>query len=211
MNEEQAILDFFSRPENLSLSLKLAEQMDMLREQMNNRFWRETQLRLGKMQKELGLAWLLEPTEDRNAPDRLVGLHCDIGTKQPLYLRPMLEQQYLGKEWRIYFGLMWSTLPAPAQLEIPAVKILKASLQKAGFKSNESFLAWRWTAFHPRSKDFLLRYAHQPEKLLDEAAGVFATLLADHCEAIDSANAALDSPQHSLAASLDSLRNELID
>jgi hypothetical protein len=41
MNEEQAVLDFFSRTENLSLGLSVAEQMDELRVQMNNRLWRD--------------------------------------------------------------------------------------------------------------------------------------------------------------------------
>ena len=88
---------------------------------------------------------------------------------------------------------------------------LKASLQKAGFKNNENFLAWQWTAFHPRRKDFLLRYARQPEILLDDIETIFRTLLIDHREAIEQANAALDSRSRSLAASLDRLRDELID
>jgi hypothetical protein len=211
MNEERAILEFFAQPENLSLGLSVAEQMEKLREQMNNRLWLELLSRLERLIKEHELAWRLEPTEDRNAPDCLVGLHCSIGMEQPHYLRPMMEQQYLGGEWRIYFGLMWSAAPSREQLRIATINGLKASLQKAGFKSNESFLAWRWTAFHPRRKDFLLRYAQQPEKLLDDIENIFSPLLIDHREAIESANAALKGTPHSLASSLDRLRDELID
>ncbi len=212
MNEEQAILEFFARTENLTLGLSVAEQMDKLREEMNNRLWLELLSRLEVLIKEHRLAWRLEPTEDRNAPDCLVGLYCNTSTEQPLYLRPMMEQQYLGGEWRIYFGLMWSAAPSPEQLGIAAVNSLKASLQNAGFKNNTSFLAWRWTAFHPRRKDFLLRYAQQPEKLLDDAEIIFRTLLIDHREAIEHANTALKSaPRSLLAASLDRLRDELLD
>ncbi len=211
MNEEQAILEFFAQPENLSLGLSVAEQMDKLRVQMNNRLWLELLSRLERLMKEHGLAWHLEPTEDRNAPDCLVGLHCIIGTEQSLYLRPMMEQQYLGGEWRIYFGLMWSAAPSRELLRIATVNGLKASLQNAGFKNNENFLAWRWTAFHPRCKDFLLRYAQQPEILVDEIENIFRSLLIDHREAIESANAALKCMPRSLAPSLDRLRNELID
>jgi hypothetical protein len=211
MNEEQAVLGFFAQTENLSLGLSVAEQMDKLREQMNNRLWLDLRSRLDGVIKRHGLAWNIEPTEDRNAPDCLVGLHCGTGTEQPIYLRPMLEQQYLGGEWRIYFGLMWSTVPSPEQLGIAAVKSLKGSLQKAGFKSNESFLAWQWTAFHPRRKDFLLRYAQQPEKLLADVEIIFSALLIDHREAIEHANAALKSAPRGLTASLDRLRDELID
>lgn len=211
MNEEQAVLDFFSQTENLPLGLSVAEQMDSLREQMNNRLWRELLQRLQPMFEEHGLAWHIHLTEDKNAPDSLVGLHCTTVTGQPLYLRPMMEQQYLGGVWRIYFSLMWSATPSPDQLALPAVRTLKMSLQNAGYKNNESFLAWQWTAFHPRRKDFLLRYTQQPEKLLDDVETILKTLLIDNRETIEQANAALKSTPGSLAASLNKLRDELLD
>lgn len=212
MNEEQAVLDFFAQTENLPLGLAVAEQMDALREQMNNRLWRELLARLQALINDHGLAWRVEPTEDKNAPDSLVGLHCTTSTEQPLYLRPMMEQQYLGGAWRIYFGLMWSAAPSPDQIGLPAVSSLKESLQKAGFKNNESFLAWQWTAFHPRRKDFLLRYAHRPEPLLGEMEAILKTLLIDHGTSIELANAALKTAQRGLlASSLNRLRDELID
>jgi len=211
MNEEQSILEFFAQPENLSLGLSVTEQMDKLRVRMNNHLWLELLSRLERGIKEHGLDWHPEATEDRNVPDCLVGLHCNIGAEQPLYLRPMMEQQYVGGEWRIYFGLMWSTAPSREQLRIATVNGLKASMQNAGFKNNENFLAWRWTAFHPRRKDFLLRFAQQPEKLLDDIENIFSPLLIDHREAIATANATLKSMPHSLASSLDRLRDELID
>ena len=212
MNDEQAILDFFSQPENLPLALSVAEQMDKLRGQMNNRFWQKLLARLNASIKEHELAWRVELTEDKNAPDSLVGLHCTALTEQQLYLRPMMEQQYLGGECRVYFGLIWNTAPAPDQLGLAHVSNLKASLQKAGFKSNESFLAWQWTMFHPRRKDFLLSYARQPEKLLDDVLTIFSALLIDHRELIEQANEVLKTTQpRSLSAYLDRLRDELLD
>lgn len=211
MNEEQAVLDFFSRTENLSLGLSVAEQMDELRAQMNNRLWRDLHGRLKAMIGLHGLAWQVEITEDKNAPDSLVGLHCVTSSEQALYLRPMMEQQYLGGVWRIYSGLMWSASPSPDQLGLPAVSALKAALQTAGFKSNENFLAWQWTAFHPRRKDFLLRYALQPEKPLGEMEATLKTLLMGHSVPIEQANAALKSAPRSAAVSLDRLRSKRID
>jgi hypothetical protein len=202
MNEEQAILDFFSQPENLQLALSVAEQTDQLRVQMNNRFWRELMSRLQTLIKEHELAWHVDLTEDKNAPDSLVGLHCVSLTERQIYLRPMMEQQYLGGEWRVYFDL----------LSLSAVSNLKKSLQKAGFKSNESFLAWQWTAFHPRRKDFLLNFARHPEKSLDDAVKIFGSLLIDQHELIEQANAVLmTTPSRSLSVSLDQLRDELLD
>ena len=211
MNEEQAVLDFFAQTENLPLGLSVAEQIDRLREQMNNRLWLDLQLRLQTLIEEHELKWRINPTEDKNAPDSLVGLHCTTITEQALYLRPMIEQQYLGGAWRIYFGLMWSATPSPVQLALPAVSTLKLSLQNAGFKNNESFLGWQWTTFHPRRKDFLLRYTQQPEKLLDDVETILKTLLIDNREAIEQANAALKSTPGSLVASLNKLRDELLD
>lgn len=209
MNEEQAIVDFFAQPENLRLGLTVAEQMDSLREQMNNRLWRELISRLKTLIKEHGLAWRADLTEDKNAPDSLVGLHCTALTEQQLYLRPMMEQQYLGGEWRVYFGLMWSAAPSPDQLGLASVSSLKESLQKAGFKSNENFLAWQWTAFHPRRKDFLLRYARQPEQLSDEMEAILKSLLMKYDTAITQANAALRNAPSSMTVSLSQLRSKL--
>ena len=211
MNEEQAVLDFFAQPENLPLGLAVAEQMDTLREQMNNRLWQELLPRLQALINDHELAWRVQPTEDKNAPDSLVGLHCTTSTEQPLYLRPMMEQQYLGGVWRIYFGLMWSAAPSPEQLGLPAVSSLKESLQTAGFKSNENFIAWQWTAFHPRRKDFLLRYSLQPEKLLGDMEAIFKTLLLEHRVSIEQANAALKTAPRSMTVSLDQLRSKRVD
>lgn len=211
MKEEQAVLDFFAQAENLPLGLAVAEQMDVLREQMNNRLWRELQPRLDTLINLHELAWQVAPTEDQNAADKLIGLHCTLRAEQAHYLQPMLEQQYLGGDWRIYFGLMWSAAPAPDQLKLPAISCLKAALQKAGFKNNENFLAWQWTAFHPRRKDFLLRFGQHPEKLLGDFEAIFKMLLITHRESIEQANAALKNAPLGLAASLSQLRDQLID
>ena len=212
MNEEQAILEFFARTENLTLALSVAEQMDNLREQMNNHFWLGLLSRLETLTEGHEMAWHLEPTEDRNARDCLVGLHCVAGNERPLCLIPMIEQQYLGGEWRIYYGLMWGAAPSHEQLELSAVNSLKASLQKAGYKNNERFLAWQWTAFHPRSKDFLLRYAHRPEQLLGETETILKKLLIDYGAAITQANEALHTiTPRSLRGSLNQLRKELLE
>ena len=211
MKEEQAVLDFFAQAENLPLGLSVAEQMDDLRKQMNNRFWQELRVRLKALINEHGLAWQVVTTEDMNAPDGLVGLYCSTSIEQPLYLRPMMEQQYLGGVWRIFFGLMWSASPTPEQLGLSAVSSLKASLQTAGFKSNENFLAWHWTAFHPLRKDFLLRYSLRPEILLSDIEAIFKTLVIEHRVPIEQANAAIKSAPRGLNDTLDQLRKELVE
>ena len=208
MNEEQAVLDFFAKEENLPLGLSVAEQIDKLREQMNNRLWRELHQHVDSLINTHQMDWQVEFTEDSNAPDNLVGLHCKARTEAEIYLRPMMEQQYLGSEWRIYFGLMWSAAPTPDLIGSAAVCNLKESLQHAGFKDNANFLAWQWTRFYPRRRDFLLRYAREPEKLLGEMTAILNTLLIDQRDSIKLANTELRSAPRSVTISLDRLRSK---
>lgn len=208
MNEEQAVLNFFAQPENFPLGLSVAEQMDGIREQQNNRYWRDLLPRLDALISDLALPWECALTEDKNAPDNLVGLHCTLSKEQPIYLRLMLEQQYLGGAWRIYFGLMWSSTPTPEQLALPAICALKQSLQDAGHKNNANFLAWQWTAFHPRRRDFLLRYSQHPEAVLGETVAILGKLLTEHRSQIEQANDALQAVPRSMAVSLDQLRSK---
>jgi len=211
MKEEQAVLDFFANAVNLPLGLAVAEQMDRLRAQMNNRLWHGLLERLGKMFEEYAIAWRAEITEDKNATDVLVGLHCAPYEDQSLYLSPMMEQQHLGGQWRVYYGLMWNTKPSPDQLGLKEVGNLKLALQKAGFKSNENFLAWQWTPFYPRRREFLLRYSQHPERILGELEDSLKKMLVEHRMAIIQANAALKATPDSLAVSLDQLRRKHVD
>jgi methionyl-tRNA synthetase len=95
MNEERAVLDFFSLTENLPLGLAVAEQMDALREQMNTQFWQALKQRLHALINEHTLPWQVAATEDRNAAGSLVGIYCSLPHEQALYLRPMMEQQFM--------------------------------------------------------------------------------------------------------------------
>jgi hypothetical protein len=206
MNEEAAVLDFFAKTENFPLGILVAEQMDEIRIAMNSTFWKTLQGRLNTLFQHQTPEWNAAVIEDRNAAEVLVGVQCKLQTAHPLYLFPMLEQQYLGGIWRIFFGLMWSTSPSTTQLALPAVAVLKQTLTDAGFKTNEAFLAWQWTNFYPRRRDFLLRYSQQPEALLDEVESLFKRLLTDQRELITAANTELRSAPVSMTVSLDQLR-----
>jgi hypothetical protein len=187
MNEEKAVLDFFTQTENLPLGLAVAEHMDGIREQMNSRFWHAFQKKLDILFSQHAPEWKTKAIEDRNTANLLVGLQCVLREPQASCLLPMMEQQYIGGTWRIFSGLMWNGTPQP----LPAVNELKQSLADANFKSNEQFLAWQWTNFYPQKSDFLLRFARQPEQLLNEIASVFKSLSLDRRELISQANTAL--------------------
>ena len=205
MNEEQAVLDFFAQTENLPLALSVADQMDATRQQLNHAFWLALRGRIAAS----APGWQVATTEDRNAADCLVGLHLQPIQQQSLYLRPMLEQQYLGNSLRIYFGLMWSAPPAPDVMRLSAITTLRDTLQTAGFKNNENFLAWQWTPYHPRRSDFLLRISSAMDALLNEVAGLMQNLIVPHAEALHAANMALRDAPRSAAISLTQLRSNL--
>lgn len=208
MNEEQAVLNFFAQKENLPLALSVANQVDGTRQKLNNEFWLALSERIVASTTE----WRTSTTEDRNATECLVGLYLQPETEQKLYLRPMLEQQYLGDTLRIYYGLMWSAAPTLEQKQLSVINTLHNTFQEAGFKSNESFLAWQWTSYYPRNMDFLLRFSTTADALLNEATSLIKNLLVTHRDALHFANTALRESSRSAVisvVSLDKLRTNL--
>ncbi len=212
MNEEQAVLEFFAQTENLPLALSVADQVNVARQKLNNTFWQALRDRIaasapswhvattaGRTDEATLQMWAASD-EDRNVAECLVGVHLQPAQKQTLYLRPMLEQQSLGDTLRIYYGLMWSAAPTPVLAQLNAIHTLRNTLQTAGFKTNENYLAWQWTPYHPRRKDFLLRFSTAKDALLDEAAGLLDDLLVKHEAALHAANTALRAAPSNAAA-----------
>ena len=208
MNEENSVLNFFDQEENLSLALITAEHLDGIRLQNNNRFWKTLREQLDAFIAQHALQWQSEFTEDRNTEDCLVGLHLDPLVEQRSFLRPFMEQQLLGESYRIYFGLMWNAAPEPAQKSLPAVAALQSDLSNAGFKQSENFLAWQWSRWYPRRKDFLLRFAGQRDELLLDAMQPWRALLEEYGESLRAANLALNEVPRSAIVSLDKLRSK---
>lgn len=208
MKEEQAVLDFFAQTENLPLALSVAEQTDRIRERINSDFWRDLTQRIAELIAQHRLGWQIATTEDRNSPDSLVGFHCAADTDQTVYVRPMMEQQNLGKGMQIYYGLMWSGKPTPDHLAMPAVVALRDSLKRDGYQQNDNFLAWRWTQLYPRSKSFLLRYTGQPQAVLEEIEHTLKKLLLAHHDLILAANQSLRAAPRTQSISLDQLRSK---
>lgn len=188
MDETQAVLDFFTKAENLALGLAVAELVDQQRTTLNQHFWQGLQQHLAAMEQDQG--WQILPTEDRNTADTWLGLHAKPHQPPAQFLSPMLEQQLLGEQLRIYYGVMWHTEPTPAQQALPAVLELSRQLQAQGMRPNARFLGWQWSLWFPRRRDFLLRYQQQPESLLQEIAQRWYSLCSP---ALLDANAALDS------------------
>ncbi|MGA8147922.1 MAG: hypothetical protein WB870_10160 [Gallionellaceae bacterium] len=208
-NEEQAALSFFSQPENLPLALITAEHLDGIRLRLNNEFWIALRSRIDSFLAKRALKWDSNLTEDRNNAECLVGLHLQPQSEQRVFLRPFMEQQFMGDCYRVYHGLMWSTAPGAAQKTLPAVEALGLALQTAGFKQSDSFLAWQWLPWHPRQRDFLLRFANQRDRLMDEADSIWSRLLVTFGEELRLANLALDETRRNVTVSLDHLRSQL--
>lgn len=204
MNEQQAVLDFFSQAENLPLALIAAEHLDQLRRELNNDFWHASQQQLDQLIARHSLPWRSAVTEDKNNADCLVGCHLLPAGEAPLFLRPFMEQQFLGDGYRIYYGLMWSAAPDASAKQ--TAETLRAGLEQAGFKSNENFLAWQWLPWHPRRQDFLLRWHQQRAAVLAEAEQCWSKLLIEHGAALLRTNQALATAPRSQPIKLDQLR-----
>lgn len=205
MSEERAVLDFFALPDNLPLALSVADQTDSLREQLNTRFWSQL---IAQLASTLASDWRISATEDRNAADSLVGFYCTPLNDQAICLRPMMEQQNLGKGLQIYLGLMWSSAPTPEHLALPAVQALRELMTEQGLKGNENFLAWQWTQLYPRRKDFLLRYNAHAEVVINEASALLQKQIFSQPTAIAAANIQLAAAPRSMTISLDKLRSK---
>ena len=84
MNEEQAVLDFFSQEENLPLALIAAEHLDAIRLRLNNRFLERPARTAGRTGWHKSIAVEHPITEDRNNEECLVGLQLQPQDDQPL-------------------------------------------------------------------------------------------------------------------------------
>jgi hypothetical protein len=209
MNEEQTVLEFFSRAENLALALIAGDHLDELRLQHNNRFWNVLNEQISALLTQQALPWHTELTEDRNSDNTLVGLHLNPRMEQRTFLRPFMEQQLMGNSYRIYYGLMWNVAPEPAQKNLPEVESLRARMGQVGFKDNESFLAWQWSPWYPRRKDFLMRLASKQDGLLTEVMQPWQALLQEYGEEVNIANRALNEAPRSATISLDQLHSKI--
>lgn len=209
MNEEQAVLDFFGRAENLPLALTAAEHIDAIRLRLNNEFWQLLAGRLESMLAQDALPWTAKLTEDRNSEGCLVGLHLEPAGGARTFLRPFMEQQFMGDGYRIYHGLMWSGAPDPQQALLPDIAGLRDTMLQAGFKQGDNIFAWQWLPWHPRRRDFLLRFSARREALLDEAMEPWQRMLIAWGEQLRSANRALGAWVPGAAISLDQLRGKL--
>ena len=208
MNEEQAVLDFFSQEENLPLALIAADHIDEIRQRLNNEFWEALRERLDAWLSQQGLNWVSDLTRDRNSDDCFVGLHFKPQEEHRAFLIPFMEQQFMGKEYRIFFGLMWSSAPDAGQKSQPAIQNLISSLSDAGLSDSDTFLGYQWLPWHPRRRDFLLRFANQRDELLADAMQPLQLILGEFGEQLAQANQALNMPG-SVSVSLDQLRSKL--
>ena len=209
MNEEQTVLEFFSSEENLSLALIAAEHLDHLRLQHNNRFWTALNERVNALLAQQTRLWHSALTEDRNSEDTFVGLHLDPHAEQRSFLRPFMEQQLMGNSYRIYYGLTWNAVPEPAQTQLPEVISLRTRMSSVGFKDSESFLAWQWSPWYPRRRDFLLRFSTKQDELLNEVMQPWQALLQEYGDELRLANIALNETPRSAAISLEQLHRKI--
>lgn len=205
MNETEAVLNFFSQPENLPLALDVGALVERIQNDMNNRFWQRLTEALSGSHTE----WEAQLTQDQRVGNRTVGLTLSRrNAAYPFVLKPFMEQQDSSAGQRIYYGLIWSSAQETRQQSAPGVAALKKHLQEAGFGSNEQFLAWRWTLLYPRDRDFLLHFSANPEAAVAEPVKMLNELLAICGDAITTINRDLAQPGVIVTIPLSQLRRK---
>ncbi|HKB59591.1 MAG TPA: hypothetical protein VKC56_06040 [Gallionellaceae bacterium] len=209
MNEEQQVLAFFAAKENLPLALIAAEHLDEIRRNLNNEFWQVMNTGLEALLAAHSLPWTTKLTEDRNSDGCLVGLYLEPRGGGRTFLRPFMEQQYIGEGYRIYYGLMWSNPPDAGEKAPAAVTELAADMEKAGFKQGDNFFGWQWLPWHPRRRDFLMKFGVKREEFLAEMMRPWEQLLLGLGEQLQHANRVLGEAGTTVSVSLDQLRGSL--
>jgi len=88
------------------------------------------------------------------------------------------------------------------------VQLLCNQMKTIGFKDSDSFLAWQWSPWYPRRKDFLMRFSTKLDELLKETMQPWQVLLLEYADQLRLANIALSEAPRSATISLDQLHSK---
>ncbi len=158
MNYEQEIIQFLSKPENLSLVFEIADKVYQVRKKLHNEFWDfvindlESKLRDSQFNKD----WELEKSPDLCSSWSGVWFKPKYNVSD-YHVFPRIEQ-WAASDLNIFYGLHQKnknvTIIAQHVQEI--IKILR----KQGFvKQSDVWPAYRFMDIHPWTNDFFLRFA----------------------------------------------------
>lgn len=174
MSTEESIFEFLTLPENLSVALEVAGQVEQLKHQMHQAFWAEFNPRmdLKVKQSEYAQTWHYQSHPARAyRKDWAKSSIAPIQTaKSPMPQTVLvLGQSTIKSDYRLFWGVSWSMSP-PKDFNHPALTTLIAKLGSWNITTIELpiWIRWGFTQFVPYGSDFLSRMYREREVLIRE-------------------------------------------
>lgn len=196
MTYEDKVLDYIAQPENLPVALEVAEAVQQLREMIHKRFWplfaHQVQVRL--LGSEYADRWKYVPfPEKRLKKEWEVSYFIPIrpkGTESPL-LRVMFGQGGRGGHYRLVTGVGWWA-KKPPEPNHPALKDLKKELVSRNLTNAwDWWPGWKVLPYALGGGEFMVKFYHTPNELVDELAEEYWQLFLDLLSVIEPINQAL--------------------
>ena len=168
MSIEEPVFDFLTQPDNLTVALEVAAQVEQLKHRMHQAFWSEFNPRmdLKVKQSEYAQAWQyhLHPANSyRKGWGKSYIAPKTTGNTSIPHLQLAFGQSTSQSDFRLYWGVNWNTQP-PKDFNHPALVTLTALLINRNITTIEvpMWIRWGSTKYIPYSADFLSRMYREP-------------------------------------------------
>lgn len=195
MTYEDKVLDYIAQPENLPVALEVADAVQQLKEMIHKRFWplftQKTQLLL--LNSDYSEHWKYVPfPENRLKKEYEVSNIMPVqpkGTESPI-LRVMFGQGGRNNDYRFVTGVVWGRkIPEPNH---PALKDFKKELVSRKLTGAwDWWPGWKYLPYALVGGEFMVKFYHAPNELVDELAEEYWQLFLDLLPVIEPINQAL--------------------
>jgi hypothetical protein len=183
MDYQAQILEFLQKPENLAVALEVAKNIEALRSNLHNAFWKDMyktlQSRLDKS--TFADRWMI--FSERNFDEAYKSIEIKVkslpSSFKGTYLEVCLEQGTPATNYSLYYGLVWALEERSAPDSETFRTLLKIS-KNLGVSNENQNSWWPMKSFlntYPRTDEFLLKYSSGLiEDLAERIWNYFTTL-----------------------------------
>jgi hypothetical protein len=196
MTYQDKVLDYIAQPENLPVALEVADAVQQLREIIHRRFWplfaQYVQLRL--LNSEFAESWRYIPFPGTRLKKEYEGSYISPiqpkGTGSP-FLHVMFGQGGRDGHYHFVTGVTWGRkLPDPNH---PTLKDLKKELVSRKLTGAwDWWPGWRNLPYALEGGDFMVKFYHTPNEVVEELAEEYWQLFLDLRPVIEPINKALE-------------------
>ena len=164
MDYQKQIVEFLSKPENLSIAVEVSKNMEALRKKFHKSFWEDITEALKIWIKDSNYSdrWFVECEDEYDLDYK----SCMISIKnipknyEGLYLSLSLTQDPQRYKYRLHYGLVWNKECKTTPISNFYKQIINKS-NEAGFPASKGNIWWPTLSFldiYLRSDEFLLQY-----------------------------------------------------